>query len=174
MNHGTVSKEIAKGLLALQAHIKAAKVPPSKLAEPLNIATWNICEFGEKRRLDAAVHYLAEILGQFDLITVVELRANLAAMARVMQILGPYWWLIYNDCMADPGTDARYDQIAHYAKDPERFARLGGTVDFYGQGAAIKELFPKGMTEDAFTYQMSDPLPLRIQINTDNDAQQLR
>ncbi len=56
--------------------------------------------------------------------------------------------------------DARYDQIAHYAKDPDRFARLGGTVDFFGGGKAIKELYPKGMTEDAFTYQMSDHLPL--------------
>jgi hypothetical protein len=30
------------------------------------------------------------------------------------------------------------------------------------------------MDEDKFTYQMSDHLPLWIQINTDNDAQQLR
>ena len=318
MNHGNVSKEIARGLLALQARIKAAKIPPSKLDETLNIATWNIREFGKKARLEASVHYIAEILGQFDLITVVELRDNLGDMARVMQILGPYWRLIYNDCIADPGgnrervgflydkravtfngfaaeadaprkkvgeeylpvqsfwrapyaasfragnfdfvavglhvrwgdgvaarreeiqlfadwladkhedqfgedkdiivlgdfnipkldddlfkaltsrglrippalrrlpagaqviggtnlgADARYDQIAHYAKDPERFVRLGGTVDFYGGGKAIKELFPSGMTEDAFTYQMSDHLPLWIQINTDNDAQQLR
>ena len=318
MNHGNVSKEIAKGLLALQARIKAAKIPPSKLDETLNIATWNIREFGKQRRLEASIHYLAEILGQFDLITVVELRDNLEDMARVMQVLGPYWRLIYNDCIADPGgnrervgflydkravtfngfaaeadaprrkvgeeyqtvqsfwrapyaasfragnfdfvavglhvrwgesvtarrdeiqlfadwleerhsdqfgedkdlivfgdfnipklddalfkaltshglqippalrrltagdqviggtnlgADARYDQIAHYAKDPARFVRAGGTVDFYGGGKAIKELFPKGMDEDKFTYQMSDHLPLWIQINTDNDAQQLR
>lgn len=318
MNHGNVSKEIARGLLALQTRIKAAKIPPSKLDETLNLATWNIREFGKKRRLEASLHYIAEILGQFDLITVVELRDDLEDMARVMQILGPYWRLIYNDCIADPGgnrervgflydkravtfngfaaeadaprkkvgeeylpvrsfwrapyaasfragnfdfvavglhvrwgegvaarreeiqlfadwlaekhedqfgedkdlivlgdfnipklddslfqaltsrglrippalrkltavaqviggtnlgADARYDQIAHYAKDPERFARLGGTVDFYGGGKAIKELFPKGLTEEAFTYQMSDHLPLWIQINTDNDAQQLR
>ena len=87
MNHGNVSKEIAKGLLALQARIKAAKIPPSKLDETLNIATWNIREFGKQRRLEASIHYLAEILGQFDLITVVELRDNLEDMARVMQVL---------------------------------------------------------------------------------------
>lgn len=103
INHGNVSKEIARGLLALQARIKAAKIPPSMLDETLNIATWNIREFGKKRRLEASLHYVAEILGQFDRITVVELRDNLEDMARVMQILGPYWRLIYNDCIADPG-----------------------------------------------------------------------
>jgi hypothetical protein len=41
MFHGNVSKEIAKGLLALQKRIAAAKIPSSKLDETLNIATWN-------------------------------------------------------------------------------------------------------------------------------------
>ena len=77
MNHGKVSKEIANGLLALQKRIDAGKVPSSKLDETLNIATWNIREFGKKARSEAAIHYVAEILGQFDLIGIVELRDDL-------------------------------------------------------------------------------------------------
>ena len=69
MNHGQVSKEIAAGLLALKKRIAAAKIPSSKLDETVNIATWNIREFGKSRRTDAAIHYIAEILGQFDLIS---------------------------------------------------------------------------------------------------------
>ncbi len=68
MNHGNVSPEIAKGLLALYECIAASNIPSSKLDESVNIATWNIREFGKKKRTTAAIHYIAEILGQFDLI----------------------------------------------------------------------------------------------------------
>ena len=87
MDHGNISTGIAKGLIALQKRIKDAEVPSSKLDESLNIATWNIREFGKKRRTEAAVHYIAEIIGQFDLVGMVELRDNLDDLARVLKIL---------------------------------------------------------------------------------------
>ena len=71
MHHGDVSPEIAAGLLALKKRIAAAKIPPSQLDETINVAVWNIREFGKKRRTVAALHYIAEILGQFDLIALV-------------------------------------------------------------------------------------------------------
>ena len=77
MHHGDVSPEIARGLLALNARIAAAKIPSSKLDETINVAVWNIREFGKVRRTLPAVHYIAEILGQFDLIAIVELRNDL-------------------------------------------------------------------------------------------------
>lgn len=103
MFHGNVSLEIAEGLKVLRRRIEAAAIPPSKLDETLNIATWNVREFGKKRRSDAAIHYIAEILGQFDLIGLVELRDNLADLERVLPILGPYWDAIYSDAIPDPG-----------------------------------------------------------------------
>jgi len=102
MNHGKVTKEIAQGLLALKDRIAAAKIPSSKIDETLNIATWNIREFGKTRRTDAAIHYIAEILGQFDLIGIVELRDDLTDLGRVLQILGPYWRTVYSDMIPDP------------------------------------------------------------------------
>jgi hypothetical protein len=103
MHHGDVSPEIAAGLLELRKRIEAAKIPPSKLDESINVAIWNIREFGKKRRTDAAIHYLAEILGQFDLIGLVELRDNLEDFGRVCTYLGPSWDLVYSDWMRDPG-----------------------------------------------------------------------
>ncbi len=312
MNHGTVSRQIAAGLLALQERISAAKIPSSKIDETLNIATWNIRDFGKKPRSQAAVHYIAEILGQFDLVGVIELRDNLADLGRVLEILGPYWRAVYSDMIPDAGgnreriayvydkravvfnglaaeanpprkkkgleylsdknfwrapytasfrsgnfdfvvlsvhvrwgdslearrqelemladwvegrrrdrhnedndiivmgdfnipsrTDAlfkavtkhglsipkaltgvghgsnleknkRYDQILHYANYPENFTNAGGVLDFFIDESRIGELFPGGMSKADFTYQMSDHLPLWMQINTDIDGQQLQ
>jgi len=66
--------------------------------------------------------------------------------------------------------DKRYDQILHYPIYPENFTDQGGVLDFYLDD--IKPLFP-GLSKEEFTYQMSDHLPLWMQINTDIDGQQL-
>ncbi|MBB3213296.1 endonuclease/exonuclease/phosphatase family metal-dependent hydrolase [Herbaspirillum sp. Sphag1AN] len=99
----SVSKELAQGLKVLKGRIEAADISPSQLDESFNLATWNIREFGKTSRSVAAIHYIAEILGQFDLIAVGELRDDLRDLARVLQILGPYWKAVYSDAVMDPG-----------------------------------------------------------------------
>lgn len=103
MNHGSVSKELAQGLVELKKRIETAKIPSSRIDETLNIATWNIREFGKKARSKEAIHYIAEILGQFDLIGIVELRDNLSDLGRVLEILGPTWKTVYSDMIPDSG-----------------------------------------------------------------------
>ena len=103
MHHGKVTPDIAAGLLALKRRIKAAEIPASQLDQTVNIAVWNIREFGKVRRTDAAVHYIAEILGQFDLIAIVELRSNLEDLGRVMRYLGDSWRAVFSDWTDDRG-----------------------------------------------------------------------
>lgn len=103
MNHGNVSPDIAKGLLELKKRIDAAKIPSSKLDESINVAIWNIREFGKVHRTEAAIHYIAEILGQFDLVAMVELRDDLTDLGRVLPILGPTWEVVYSDWVDDAG-----------------------------------------------------------------------
>lgn len=103
MHHGSVSPEIAAGLIALKKRIEAAKIPPSKLDETVNIAVWNIREFGRVRRTDAAIHYIAEIINQFDLVALVELRNNLEDLSRVMKYLGDSWKVVFSDWTDDRG-----------------------------------------------------------------------
>ena len=66
--------------------------------------------------------------------------------------------------------DKRYDQILHFPIYEDSFMNKGGVVDFFTGGIAA--LFP-GMSKNDFTYQLSDHLPLWVQINTDNDGHQL-
>lgn len=72
--------------------------------------------------------------------------------------------------------DKRYDQILHYPIYDDSFMNKGGVLDFYTGGTTMlintTTLFP-GMSKDDVTYQLSDHLPLWVQINTDNDAHHL-
>ena len=103
MHHGKVTPEIAAGLLALKKRIAKAGIPPTKLDEKIKVAIWNIREFGKKRRTTAAHHYIAEILNQFDLIALVELRDNLTDLGCVMDFLGKTWDVVYSDWTEDAG-----------------------------------------------------------------------
>ena len=306
MFHGKIDKQTAKGLVELRSRIDAAKIPASKLDETLNIATWNVREFGRRSRSELAIHYIAEVIGQFDLVSIVELRDDLTDLGRVLKILGPYWRAVYSDIIPDAGgnrerigfiydkravvftglaastnpprkksgseyvpefnwwrlpymasfssgnfdfvivaahirwgdskesrtkeiqsfadwadlkrkqkhvedrdffitgdfnietpamyaaltskgllappalreeefgtnlaKDKRYDQILHFPIYEDSFMNKGGVVDFFTGGIAA--LFP-GMSKNDFTYQLSDHLPLWVQINTDNDGHQL-
>ena len=98
-----VSKDVAKGLQVVKQRIAQAKVPSSKLDETFNLATWNVREFGKKPRSVAAIHYIAEIMGQFDLIGLTELRDDLRDLKRVLQVLGPYWSAVYSEAVLDAG-----------------------------------------------------------------------
>jgi endonuclease/exonuclease/phosphatase family metal-dependent hydrolase len=127
MNHGKISPEIAKGLKVLRSRIAKAEIPSSKLDETLNVATWNIREFGKRARSEAAIHYIAEILGQFDLISIAELRDNLNDLGRVLTILGPYWRAIYSDALDDAGgNDERIGFI--YDKRAVAFTGFAATA----------------------------------------------
>jgi len=117
MDYSGITPEIAKGLQELRTRIERAKIPSSKLDETINVATWNIREFGRKKRTTAAIYYLAEILNQFDLIAITELRNNLGDLARVMEVLGPYWRVVFCDALVDFGGNEErigylYDQRA--------------------------------------------------------------
>ena len=141
MNHGDVSADLAQRLKILRQRIDEHELPSSALDESLNIATWNIRDFGKKERSEEAIHLIAEILNQFDLIAISELRDNLTDMRRVMAILGPYWRLVFSDWRPDrAGNDERfgflYDKrmavftgLAAEAEPPRRRGALTGDSD---------------------------------------------
>lgn len=97
MDHGPVSEALAEKIRLLRARIEAQAIPASKLDESLNFATWNIRDFGKTRRSKDGIHLIAEILYQFDLIALVEVRDDLSDLGQVMRLLGPYWKVVFSD-----------------------------------------------------------------------------
>lgn len=132
MFHGDISRETALGLKELQKRIVRAGIPSSKLDETLNIASWNIREFGKRQRRSESLHFIAEVIGQFDLVCIIELRDNLAEFQTVLQYLGPTWRTIFSDYDLDAGGNR--ERLA-YVYD-ERAVRPTGLA---GEAGAPRE-----------------------------------
>jgi endonuclease/exonuclease/phosphatase family metal-dependent hydrolase len=126
MFHGELDIESAKILRAMKDRIDALNLPPSELDESILVASWNIREFGRRKRHPLALHLIAEIIGQFDLISIVELRENLDDLRTVLKYLGPYWGVIYSDVTEDWGGN--WERLAFvYDKRAVQFGGLAGS-----------------------------------------------
>ncbi len=126
MHHGRLAPPIAQGLKQLRRRIGLARIPSSKLNETLNIATWNIRELGRRPRREASLHFIAEILGMFDVIAIVELRDNVAQLEQVLGYLGPYWRVVFSDYLTDAGGNR---ERVGYVYD-ERAATFTGLASY--------------------------------------------
>ncbi|MFC2104349.1 endonuclease/exonuclease/phosphatase family protein [Bacteroidota bacterium] len=128
MFHGNIDYHTALGLKELRTRISKGKIPSSKLDKSINVATWNIREFGKSKRRADSLHFIAEILGQFDLIAVTELRKNLSELKKVLDILGPYWKVVFSDYTLDRGGNG--ERMAYiYDKRAVVFTGLAAEAD---------------------------------------------
>ncbi len=92
-----------EGLRALRRRIKLSGAPKRERDDLVTIATWNIREFGRRRRRPESLRYIAEIIRQFDLVAIVELRDDLHDFFTVLEHLGPRWARVYSDFIPDAG-----------------------------------------------------------------------
>ena len=123
--HHDVDPLTAKGILKLRERID---VPDPVLDSSINIATWNIREFGKVPRLPESIEYIAEIISYFDLVAVTELRQDISDLERVLKVLGPYWRVIYSDIIPDRGGNK--ERIAYlYDKRVIAFTGLAAEAD---------------------------------------------
>ena len=86
----------------------------------VRIATWNLREFGKNNyngRSFEELYYIAEIISNFDLIALQEIRSDLTEFKKLLKILGPQWEYIATDV-----TDGR-------AGNDERMVFLYNTSD---------------------------------------------
>lgn len=96
-------KRASEGLIRLKDSFSQNGFPQKRVDGNLLLAAWNIREFGGNKyggRDDEPLYYLAEIISQFDLVALQEIRDDLADLQRVMQILGGWWKVLFTDVTA--------------------------------------------------------------------------
>lgn len=120
---------------AFKAHVDASELPqgvepPSDTSRYVRIATWNIREFDSMsygRRSQEAKAYIAEILSQFDLIALQEIRRDLDALNDVKALLGPNWDYIATD--VTEGTSGNDERMAFlFNRDRVWFRHVAGEL----------------------------------------------
>ena len=128
MDHGSISSNLASRLQILRERIDGADIPSSSLDERINLATWNIREFGRKKRKKDAIHFIAEILSNFDVIAIAELRDDVSDLKRVMDLLGGQWRVVFSDFNADRAGNR--ERMAYlYDKRAAVFTGLAAELD---------------------------------------------
>lgn len=101
------------GLARLRAQLDD-EVPPRTQEDTLLLATWNVREFDSKaygERSLEPLHYIAEVIARFDLVAVQEVRRDLKALERLMQILGRHWSYLVTD--VTEGTAGNKERMAY-------------------------------------------------------------
>ncbi len=96
----------------------------------LRLATWNIREFDSNKygkRLEESFYYIAEIMSNFDLIAVQEVRDDITALKKVIRILGPTWSYIASD--VTEGTSGNRERMTFvYNKSKIWFRNVAGEL----------------------------------------------
>ena len=119
------------GILALRRHI-AKSVPQRTATETLLLATWNIRDFDSNKfrhgpRLAETYHYIAEVIAAFDLVALQEVNEDLAALERVMDLLGPSWKYIATDVTEGPSGNGER-MVFVYDANKVRFLNIAGEI----------------------------------------------
>jgi len=141
----------------ITAHVRWGDTVASRLPELQLLADWVADRRQEKYVVDKDVI----VLGDFN---IPSRRSSLFKAVTSKGLQCP------PALLGAPGTDLargkRYDQIRHDPIFTTSFLNHGGVLDFYC--GDHQPLFPADkLTKDKFTFQLSDHLPLWIQIGTD-------
>ena len=96
----------------------------------VKIATWNIREFGGtsyKGRSFEELYYIAEIISNFDIIALQEVRNDLREFLRLKKILGPNWAYIATD-VTDGGPGNKERMVFLYNRNVVFFRNIAGEL----------------------------------------------
>jgi endonuclease/exonuclease/phosphatase family metal-dependent hydrolase len=123
-----VERRTIERILGLRRELD--KQVPRRSAHQLLLATWNIREFDSPAYGDRGLeplHYIAEIVSHFDLVAVAEVRSDLAALERLMDLLGSQWrYLVTDVTSGSAGNDERLAVL--YDSETVSFGGLSGEL----------------------------------------------
>ena len=120
-------KWIATRLLDLRSDLYS-KIGEDKKPEAIILGSWNIRAFdGGRSRRNESFHYIAEIISNFDICAIQEIKPNLEPLRRLMRLLGPNWDYFVTDVTdGDAGNNERMAFL--YNTNIIRFRNLIGEL----------------------------------------------
>lgn len=118
-------KRVVDKLIALRTQLNE-EIPEKTASNTLLLATWNIREFGDNRKMES-LFYIAEIISRFDLVAVQEVSGNKKGLEKVMAILGKNWSYIATD--STEGSAGGQECMAFlYDTNKVSFKNLAGEI----------------------------------------------
>jgi len=125
-----VRKRTVAGLQRLRAALKAHFPDDADRSRTVRIGTWNLREFGGTKsggREQEPLFYIAEIVSNFDIAAIQEVRANLKDFDRLCRILGPDWDHLATDVTdGDAGNGER--MVFLYNRRRAHFRNIAGEL----------------------------------------------
>lgn len=126
-----VRRRTIAGLKALRTAFDAHFPPGSDRMRTVRIATWNLREFGGTkhggRDTYEPLYYMAEIISQFDIVALQEVREDLAEFHRLLRILGEEWDYVATD-VTDHGAGNGERMVFAYNRMRARFRNIAGEL----------------------------------------------
>lgn len=157
-----VKRRVAEGLLRLRRGLDAHFALPCDDGGPaarsrVRLATWNIRELATRnkygRRLDDAYWFIAEVIRRFDVVALQEVRGDLEALRRVLELLGEGWDYLATDVTEGrPGNGER--MVFVYDTRRVSFGGVAGELTLSG-GRVLRDARGVELSSDA-------PLELRF------------
>lgn len=165
-------------LLLLREYI-AKNIQARKTDKNIILSSWNLKEFGHlKNRLPESYFYIAEIISNFDLIAVQEIKGGLKDLDIIMKLLGKDWNYLITDITE--GKDGNSERFA-YLYDTRRvnFTGLAGEIllwkDLFEENEEILQLkrtpYMTGFRAGWKTFAL---LNVHLQPNKDKESQAVR
>jgi exonuclease III len=122
-------KFIRDRILLLKDELAKA-IPHKTVDKTLLLATWNIREFDSEKygpRLGSVYYYMAEIISHFDFVAIQEVRDDLTALKKLVNILGYSWDYIVSDITE--GKAGNGERMAFvFDKRKVRFMNMAGEL----------------------------------------------
>lgn len=134
----TEKKRTIRNLLELKKGLN--EIPARRTEDNLIVASWNIKEFGHTtQRLPEAYFYIAEIISNFDLVAIQEIKSSIFDLDIIMRLLGENWAFIVNDITN--GTDGNSERSAYiYNTQRVKLSGLAGEISLWDELTAESNL----------------------------------
>lgn len=152
-----------KGLKALRKALAAHFPKNVDRMTTVRIGTWNIREFGGNkyggRKSYEPLYYMAEIISNFDIAALQEVRGDLDEFLELKRILGPDWDYIATD-VTDGGAGNGERMVFLFNRDRVRFRHIAGELTLPDGKKVLASFGERVKLENGLTLQLPEGIDL--------------